>query len=210
MEHFHVFVERAQVAIRETCTDQRISQFVALGNAETFFVQEGAATFAGGEELIARGIVDDGLGDLSTVLQCNRDRVLREAMNKVGRAIQGINDPNVFVVVMQIGGRAGFFGQNRMIRVGLAQHFDDRLLGGLIHFSDKIVMVLGRDAQLLDFERGAIDDRGGATRGFHRGIDHGMHGGSVKIGLATDVSDSHHSENERCGTKKSANSRYFK
>lgn len=130
-------------------------------------------------------------------------------MNEIGGAVQGIDDPDVFVVVVQIGGCAGFFGQNRMIRIGLTQHVNDRLLGGLIHFSDKIVVVFGHDTQLLDLEGCPSNDRSGAARGFYRSIDHGMHGGSVKIGLVTDVSDSHYSENERCGTN-SANSRYFK
>lgn len=92
-----------------------------------------------------------------------------------------------------------------MVRIGRAQHIDDGLFSSLIDFSDKIIRALAAYAQLIEFKGGAIDDGRGAARGFHRGIDHGMHGGSVKIRvryrwpsgrLLRDSND----ENERCGT----------
>ena len=96
-----------------------------------------------------------------------------------------------------------------MVGIGLSQYINDGPLSRLINFGHEIIVILGSDAQLLDFERCTSNDRGGTTRGFHRGIDHGVHGGSVKIGPCTDIRDSHHSENERCGMN-SANCRYFK
>lgn len=96
-----------------------------------------------------------------------------------------------------------------MVGIGLSQHINDGALSRLIDFGDEIVVIFGGDAQLLYLERGASDDRSGTTRGFHRDIDHGVHGGSVKIGLLTEISDSPHSENERCGMN-TANCRYFK
>ena len=67
-------------------------------------------------------------------------------MDKIGGAIKRIDDPNVFIVVMQVGRRAGLFGQDGMVGVGLGQYIDDCPFGGLIDFGDKIVMTFVRHA----------------------------------------------------------------
>jgi hypothetical protein len=68
---------------------------------------------------------------------------------------------------------------------------------------------------MVDFKGGAIDDGRGASRGFHRGVDHGMHGGSVKIRASVLLAASwqtSNDENERCGVRtcRTALTRHFK
>jgi len=63
----------------------------------------------------------------------------------------------------------------------LLQHLNDGLLGSLIDFADEIVRPLARNTYLIEIELGTVDDGGGTTRGFHRGVEHGLHGGSVRI-----------------------------
>jgi len=102
-------------------------------------------------------------------------------MDEISGAVERIDDPDVFIFVVQIGGSAGFFGQNSVAGIGILQDFDDRLLGSLIHFGHEIVMLFFGDRYPVEVERGAIDDRGAATGGLDRRIEHGMHSGSVKM-----------------------------
>ena len=110
---------------------------------------------------------------------------------------------------------SGFIAENSVIGIGLYEHIDDGLFGGLVDFSHEIVVTFPVDAQLVDFKRGAIDNGRGTSRGFHRGIDHGMHGGSVKIRASILLSASwqtSNDENERCGVRlcRTALVRHFK
>jgi len=62
-----------------------------------------------------------------------------------------------------------------MVRIGAAQYLDDRLLGGLVDFGDKIVVPLARHRQQFHVARGAIDDRAGSPRGPDRDTEHRVH-----------------------------------
>jgi hypothetical protein len=62
------------------------------------------------------------------------------------------------------------------MRVGRTDHGNNRLLRGLVHLGDEIVLVLGLDLERAALERGAVDDRTGATRGLDRDVEHRMHG----------------------------------
>jgi hypothetical protein len=52
-------------------------------------------------------------------LQGDRDAVLREAVDEVGGAVQGIDDPDVFVFIVQVVGSTGFLGQDGVVGVGV-------------------------------------------------------------------------------------------
>jgi hypothetical protein len=86
-------------------------------------------------------VVDHGLGDHAALRQRDRDAVLREAVHEVGGAIDRVDDPGVFCLVVGVGGSAGFFAQEGVVRVGFGQHFDDGLFGGLVDVGDEVLVV---------------------------------------------------------------------
>src|SRR3569623_3085142 len=62
-----------------------------------------------------------------------------------------------------------------MIWVGGEQRFDDGALGQLGDGAEVIAVLFAPYGELVEGERGAIDDRPGVASGFHRRIEHGMH-----------------------------------
>ena len=67
-------------------------------------VHEGAAPSCRGEEVVAHRVVNDALRHLFLVPHGNRNAILRKAVQKVGRAIERIDDPQVFGVGVGIFG----------------------------------------------------------------------------------------------------------
>src|SRR3569832_415223 len=68
-----------------------------------------------------------------------------------------------------------------MIWVGVEQRFDDGALGHLVDLADVIAVLFAPYGELVEVERGAIDDRPGLAIGFHRRIEHWMH--DVRLGI---------------------------
>jgi hypothetical protein len=60
-------------------------------------------------------------------------------------------------------------------RIQVEQGFDDGAFGHLVDFADVIAILLAPHGELVEVERGAIDDRPRLASGFHRRIEHGMH-----------------------------------
>src|SRR5438093_4795091 len=59
-------------------------------------VQVRATALLGGEQLVARGIIDDSGDALAPMLQRHRHAEHREAMGKVGGAVERVDVPAVF------------------------------------------------------------------------------------------------------------------
>ena len=68
-----------------------------------------------------------------------------------------------------------------MIRIRLAQHFDDGGFGGLVDLGDEIALPFGRDGQTVDVECGSVDDLAGASRRLDGDIECWMHGGMKEL-----------------------------
>ena len=95
LEHPDIDVEVAAVTEREAGADQAFLQMLPARHADAAIVEKRATPARCGEEIVADGIVDDGLRDLPLVLQRDRHAILREAVQKVGRAVERIDDPHV-------------------------------------------------------------------------------------------------------------------
>src|SRR5450830_1293733 len=183
-EHFHVFVEAVHVAEREAGADQAISDLVALAYANAFLIEIGTRAFGGGKQVVAGRVVDHRLGDLATLLQGDRNAVLRKTVDEIGSAVEWIDDPDVFIFVVQIGRGARLFGQDGVIWISGLQDVDDGFFSGLIDFGDEVVVLLLGDFEQGDVEGRSVDDGGGAAGCLDRRIEHGrsMHPeGSVKM-----------------------------
>jgi hypothetical protein len=100
---------------------------------------------------------------------------LREAVHEVGGAIERVDDPRVFTFVVQFGGSARFLGQEGVVGISFGQHFNDRLLGGLVDVGDEVLVIFLGDDDAIEVEGGAVDDSGGAAGGFDRRVEHWVH-----------------------------------
>src|SRR5258705_193586 len=67
-----------------------------LADAHALVVQVGAAPARGGEQIVARRIVDDRLRDHAAVAQRDGNAILREAVDEIGGAVERVDDPLVF------------------------------------------------------------------------------------------------------------------
>ncbi len=67
-----------------------------------------------------------------------------EAMDEVG-AVQWVDDPLEVFTVATAFHEPGFFSQNAVVRVGLANHIDDARFRSAIHFGDEVVHALFSD-----------------------------------------------------------------
>jgi hypothetical protein len=82
------------------------------------------------------------LGDLPALPERYRDRILREAVDKVGGAVERINNPHILSIALCCFRDAGLFCNEAMIRVSLLEHINNCLLSGLINLADKIIRPL--------------------------------------------------------------------
>lgn len=95
-------------------------------------------------------------------------------MQEIGRTVKRIDDPLEFGITS----RSTLFGQNGMGRIGIEQDFDDGLLGSTINFRNEVILLFALDLDHVQIVGCAIDDRTGATGGFHRSVEHRVHGDS--------------------------------
>jgi len=66
----------------------------AFGHSQAFVVEERAASACRGEQFILGRVVHHGLRDDAFVLQRDGYGILWKAVQKIGRAIQRIDDPD--------------------------------------------------------------------------------------------------------------------
>jgi len=112
----------------------------------------------------------------ATVFAGNAHGKVRDTAQEVGGAIQWVDDPQVVFAFAAAFVQAGFFAENAVGRVGLAQGVDDFLFGGAIHLGYIILGVFFVDLDGIQALDGAEDQFTGAAGGAQRDIQHGLHG----------------------------------
>ena len=98
LHHPHVGIEIAAVAEGKAGADEAVAQMLALGDADAAVVQERTAPAGRREEIVAHRVVDHAVRDLAAVRERDRNAVLRKAVQEVGRAVERVDDPDVFRV----------------------------------------------------------------------------------------------------------------
>src|SRR4051794_38490358 len=78
--------------------NNRIGKTPARRDPDAAVVQKGALAMLGGEELVAGGVVDQAGDDLALALQRDRDREVRNSVQEVGGAVEGVDDPGIGLV----------------------------------------------------------------------------------------------------------------
>ncbi|MNO64475.1 hypothetical protein D3C76_552030 [compost metagenome] len=177
-EHAQVVVQVVHLVVAEweASAQQCAFQALAWADAQAAAVQLGAATTGGGEFFLAHWVQNHGVLEAATVFAGNADGKVRDATQEVGGAIEGVDDPQVVFAFTAACVQAGFFTEDTMGRIGLAQGIDDALLGRAIDFRDVILGVFFVDLDGIQALDGAEDQFTGAAGGAQRDIQHGLHG----------------------------------
>ena len=133
----------ALAEMRDAAADQRFRQLVAAGDAQTPVVEVGALSPLGDEHVVDGGIVDDTGDDLPLPHQGDRDAEDRDAVEKIGGAVERIDVPGVALVGAL--DRAALFHHEAVARPRLGQFLEDDLLGLLVGQGDEIAGTLDRN-----------------------------------------------------------------
>jgi len=78
---------------RKTGADDARLQLRAFADAQARVVEERAAAAACGEKIVTARIVNYALSDDATMLERDRNSVVRKAMKKIRRTVERIDDP---------------------------------------------------------------------------------------------------------------------
>src|SRR6185312_9494790 len=81
--------------VRDSATDDAVGEIASSRHAQTALVQKAAAAALGDKKLIGDRIEDEGGDDIFVLHRRNRDRELRNAMEKIRRAVERIDDPGL-------------------------------------------------------------------------------------------------------------------
>ncbi len=111
--------------------------------------------------------------------QRDRHRKLWKAVQKIGGAVEWVDDPLVLVTVM----RAGFLSQYAVLRVGLAQGMDNDVFSLAVDLGDEVVTVLAGDRQGVQTVDVTDNQIARGTSGTRGNIEHGMHGRTRIVAL---------------------------
>ncbi len=98
---------------------------------------------------------------------------MRHAVNKVGGAVQGVDDPHIIRILALYS--AAFLAAETVVRVSLAQDLDNRLLRAAIDLGDKVIGALGLDFHRVRAFIGAFNQFAGLARRAQSHVQHGFH-----------------------------------
>ena len=118
LEHGEIVIDVGRVhAIGKAGADQRALQRALGADANLLALELRAVAARCGEEFLAHGIVDDRMLQAAPVLDRDRDRERREAVQEIGRAVERIDDPDVLAVAAA----AALLGEKRMLADGCGE-----------------------------------------------------------------------------------------
>ena len=151
----------------EAGAEQEGADVGGAAHADRLAVLESSASARGGPYPAERLGVHRGGEGAFRVPHRHRSRVVGMAVHVVGRAVQGVDQPDV-TRVRGAGVLAAFlFGHDRVVRVPRPDHLEGGLLGGHVHVGDEVaVRGLLVDPALAAASDGLRVDLRGRARGF--------------------------------------------
>src|SRR3989344_1653883 len=158
-------------AEREAGAEQGAIEVERAANPDASVVELGAAAARGGVQFVFERVEHHRLFQPAFVLQADRHCKLGVAMEKVGGAVERVDDPEVIVTGML----TGFFRKNAMVGIGRAHGTDDFGLGHAIDLAHEVVAPLGFDRQTVESVEMAHNNAAGAACGPDRRVEHRMH-----------------------------------
>ena len=145
-------------------------------HANAPIVEECAAAARRREQVVANRVEDHALRDHAFVRERDGNAVLRKAVEEICGAVERVDDPHMLGRQILVATRA-FLGEDRVIRIGRMQGFDDDPLGLAVDFTHVILRALGGDGEQVEIAGAAIDDVACAAGGLHGRREHRMHVG---------------------------------
>src|SRR6516162_9901836 len=164
----------ATAGVRQGARNNRFGKPLASRHAQPAIIQEGALAALGGEQLITDGIVDDAGNDRALALERNRDREMRDAVQKVQGAVKRIDDPAMGLVRAFVA--AAFLAEEAVARTRRCKLGAQRLLGPTVGRSHEIGGTLERNLQVLELAEIPLE----RTARFLGGFDHHVEEGGTK------------------------------
>src|SRR5262245_23816225 len=112
---------RDVLAEREAGPDERALERHLLAHADPASIELCAVAARGREQLLPHRIVDDAVLETAAVLDRDRDREDREPVQEVGRAVEGIDDPDELVAAAA----SALLAEKTMVGMRPADGLDD-------------------------------------------------------------------------------------
>jgi hypothetical protein len=165
--------------VGDAATDDAVLGLGAGGDAQAAVVEEGARAALGDVELVVGGVVDDARHRHAVALEADGDGELGNAVEEVGGAVEGVDDPGVGGVgALDL---AALLTDETVAGAGLHELGHDDLLGLAVGGGDEVGRPLHRDLQMLDLAEVALE----AAAGLQGGADHDVEkGGTEHIELS--------------------------
>ena len=161
---------------RNSTGNQRVGKIAPRGDAQPRVVEIGALAALGDVEIVGCGIVDEARDKLAVALEFDGNREDRQAVQKVGGAVERIDMPGMrFVGALD---KARFFHDETVAGARPRKLFEQGLFGAFVSGSDEVARSLDRDLQVLDLAEIALQ----AAPGFERGRNHHIHQGGADHG----------------------------
>src|SRR5262244_268397 len=170
---FHVAAAR----MRERAGDDRVGEPLARRHPQPLIVEEGPLAAFGGEQLVIGGVVDDAGDDGAFALEPDRDRKVRNSVQKIQRAVERIDDPAVSLVAAFA--RATLLAQKTVAGTRMLELVAQDFLGAQVGGGDEIGRPLERGLQMLDLAEIALERAARLARGLDHHVEEGgaEHGG---------------------------------
>src|SRR3712207_3272920 len=157
--------------MRQTADHEGVGHIGAGRDPDAPVVEEGALALLGDEHFVLGGIVDHPRDDLALPLETDRDAELRQAVQEVGGAVEGIDVPAVGLV------RAlddpALLHDEAVAGPRLLQSLAQDGLGLAVRRRDEIARTFARHLKVLDLAEIALQ----RARRLHHGVGHDGHQG---------------------------------
>jgi hypothetical protein len=169
--------------MRQRAGNHRVVKPPAGGHPQPLVVEEGALAAFGGEKLVRHRIVHEPGDDRAFPFEPDRNRKMRNAVQKIQRAVERIDDPAVRLVAAFA--RTAFLAEKAIAWARKLELFAQDFLGPPIRGGDEIGRALQRGLQVLDFAEIALERAARLTRGLDHHIEEGgaEHGRSGRMPL---------------------------
>src|SRR5262249_35042614 len=139
---------------------------LARGDAQPPVVEEGALAALGRVEFLGRRVVDEARHDGRVAFERNRDGELRDAVDKVGSAVERIDDPRVGLVAALVS--PALLAEEAVAGPRLRKLGAQDLLRAVVGRRDEVRRSLQRYLQALDLAEVALE----AACGLAGRLDH--------------------------------------
>src|SRR6185369_12738445 len=163
---------------RDTRADHAVSKVTTRRNAKAGVLQPGAPALLRPITVIGERVIDEALRNFGyasglSFLNGDRDREMRDAVEKVVGSVERVDDPpRLLGIALDL---PAFLKQHAPVRPRIAQFLDDGLLGPLVGHGNEVRRALPTDLQLLDLAEVASKARSRLASGaLHDGDQAGV------------------------------------